>query len=67
MLDSVGVFHQAFQKTHDKASAQMVTSNYAANAFIPDLLATPDGRNFLLKASQNSAKQQQQAQSPTSI
>jgi len=61
MLDSVGVFQKAFQKTHDKASAQMVTSNYAANAFIPNLLATPDGRNFLLKASQNIAKQQTQS------
>src|SRR6478609_749562 len=57
MIDSVSVFQKAFQKTHDKASAQMETSNYAANAFLPNLLATPDGRSFLVKANENSTKQ----------
>jgi hypothetical protein len=60
MLDTVGIFHKTLENTHDKGSAQMATSNFAANAFIPNLLSTPAGRSFLQKASQNSFRQQSQ-------
>lgn len=57
MLDTVGVFHKTLQNTHDKDSAQIASSNFAANTFIPNLLSTPAGRSFLQKASQNNSKQ----------